>query len=155
MLWKLLGGTDCRLCHAIEQAGPLAEGLAPVTLETYGLVFALQDPPPVWRRCFTAPARSAVIMPSSITDHAVAMHLYRIVQEAVDNAVQHRQARQVTITLSVRREGGMLLMVHDNGVGFPTDVAKRRGMGLRIMHHRARMIGATWRSSAGHTVARV
>jgi nitrate/nitrite-specific signal transduction histidine kinase len=36
----------------------------------------------------------------------------------------------------------MILMVYDNGVGLPTDVAERRGMGLRIMHHRARMIGA-------------
>jgi nitrate/nitrite-specific signal transduction histidine kinase len=44
--------------------------------------------------------------------------------------------------LSVRREGGMTLMVQDNGVGFPTNVAERHGMGLRIMHHRARMIGA-------------
>ena len=73
-----------------------------------------------------------------ITDHAVAMHLYRIVQEAVNNAIQHGKAPQITITLSVQREGGMILTVHDNGVGFPPDVAKRRGMGLRIMHHRAR-----------------
>ena len=36
----------------------------------------------------------------------------------------------------------MILRVHDNGIGFPPDVAQRRGMGLRIMHHRARMIGA-------------
>ena len=70
------------------------------------------------------------------------MHLYRIVQEAVNNAIQHGKASQITITLSVRREGGMILMVHDNGVGLPTNVAKRHGMGLRIMHHRARMIGA-------------
>jgi signal transduction histidine kinase len=70
------------------------------------------------------------------------MHLYRIVQEAVNNAIKHGKAPQITITLSIRREGGMVLMVRDNGVGFPTDVAKRRGMGLRIMHHRARMIGA-------------
>ena len=77
-----------------------------------------------------------------ITDHAVAMHLYRIVQEAVNNAIQHGKAPQITITLLVRREGGMMLTVHDNGVGFPAVAAERRGMGLRIMHHRARMIGA-------------
>ena len=39
--------------------------------------------------------------------------------------------------------GGLTLMVHDDGVGFPAVIEERHGMGLRIMHHRARMIGAT------------
>ena len=97
----------------------------------------------MWRRCFTCACKVSSHHAIDITDHAVAIHLYRIVQEAVNNAVQHGKAQKITITLSVRREGGMILMVHDNGVGLPTDVAERRGMGLRIMHHRARMIGAT------------
>jgi PAS domain S-box-containing protein len=128
--------------QAIEQARRLAGGLAPVTLETYGLVFALQELAASVEALFHCACKVSSHHAIHITDHAVAMHLYRIVQEAVNNAIQHGQARQITITLSVRREGGMILMVHDNGVGFPTDVGKRRGMGLRIMHHRARMIGA-------------
>ena len=128
--------------QAIEQARTLAGGLAPVTLETYGLVFALQELAASVEALFHCTCKVSSHHAIHITDHAVAMHLYRIVQEAVNNAIQHGKAQQITITLSVRREGGMILMVHDNGVGFPTDVAKRRGMGLRIMHHRARMIGA-------------
>src|SRR5215475_2968284 len=128
--------------QAIEQARTLAGGLAPVTLETYGLVFALQELAASVEALFHCACKVSSHHAIHITDHAVAMHLYRIVQEAVNNAIQHGKARQITITLSVRREGGMILRVHDNGVGFPTDVAKRRGMGLRIMHHRARMIGA-------------
>ena len=128
--------------QAIEQARTLAGGLAPVTLETYGLVFALQELAASVEALFHCACKVSSHHAIHITDHAVAMHLYRIVQEAVNNAIQHGKARQITITLSVRREGGMILMVHDNGVGFPTDVAERRGMGLRIMHHRARMIGA-------------
>jgi PAS domain S-box-containing protein len=128
--------------QAIEQARKLAGGLAPVTLETYGLVFALQELAASVEALFHCACKVSSHHAIHITDHAVAMHLYRIVQEAVNNAIQHGKARQITITLSVRREGGMILMVHDNGVGFPTDVAERRGMGLRIMHHRARMIGA-------------
>src|SRR5215510_12012939 len=128
--------------QAIEQARTLAGGLAPVTLETYGLVFALQELAASVEALFHCACKVSSHHAIHITDHAVAMHLYRIVQEAVNNAIQHGKARQITITLSVRREGGMILRVHDNGAGFPTDVAKRRGMGLRIMHHRARMIGA-------------
>jgi PAS domain S-box-containing protein len=128
--------------QAIEQARTLAGGLAPVTLETYGLVFALQELAASVEALFRCACKVSSHHAIHITDHAVAMHLYRIVQEAVNNAIQHGKARQITITLSVRREGGMILMVRDNGVGLPTDGAKRRGMGLRIMHHRARMIGA-------------
>jgi PAS domain S-box-containing protein len=128
--------------QAIEQARTLAGGLAPVTLETYGLVFALQELAASVEALFHCACKVSSHHAIHITDHAVAMHLYRIVQEAVNNAIQHGKASQITITLSIRREGGMILMVRDNGVGFPTDVAARRGMGLRIMHHRARMIGA-------------
>jgi PAS domain S-box-containing protein len=128
--------------QAIEQARTLAGGLAPVTLETYGLVFALQELAASVEALFHCACKVSSHHAIHITDHAVAMHLYRIVQEAVNNAIQHGKAPQITITLSVQLEGGMILTVHDNGVGFPPDVAKRRGMGLRIMHHRARMIGA-------------
>jgi len=128
--------------QAIKQARTLAGGLAPVTLETYGLVFALQElAASVEAMCHCA-CKVSSHHAIHITDHAVAIHLYRIVQEAVNNAIQHGKAPQITITLAVRHEGGMILMVHDNGVGFPTDRAEHRGMGLRIMHHRARMIGA-------------
>jgi signal transduction histidine kinase len=128
--------------QAIEQARTLAGGLAPVTLETYGLVFALQELATSVEALFHCSCKVSSPHAIHITDHAVAMHLYRIAQEAVNNAIQHGKAPQITITLSGRHEGGMLLMVQDNGAGFPTDVAERRGMGLRIMHHRARMIGA-------------
>jgi PAS domain S-box-containing protein len=128
--------------QAIEQARTLAGGLAPVTLETYGLVFALQELAASVEALFHCSCKVSSHHAIHITDHAVAMHLYRIAQEAVNNAIQHGKAIQITITLSVQPEGGMLLMVQDDGVGLPTGVAKRRGMGLRIMHHRARMIGA-------------
>jgi PAS domain S-box-containing protein len=128
--------------QAMEQARTLAGGLAPVTLETYGLVFALQELATSVEALFHCTCKVSSHHAIHITDHAVAMHLYRIVQEAVNNAIKHGKAQQIMITLSAW-QGHMTLMVRDNGVGFPTDVAKRRGMGLRIMHHRARMIGAS------------
>jgi PAS domain S-box-containing protein len=135
--------------QAIEQAATLARGLAPVTLETYGLVFALQELAANVESLFHCSCKVSSNHAIHITDHAVAMHLYRIVQEAVNNAVKHGKAPQITITLSVQREGGMTLIVHDNGRGFPTVGAGRPGMGLRIMHHRARMIGATLKVQPG------
>ena len=135
--------------QAIEQARTLAGGLAPVTLETYGLVFALQELAASVEALFHCACKISSHHAIHITDHAVAIHLYRIVQEAVNNAVKHGKAPQITITLSVQREGSMTLIVHDNGGGFPPVGARRPGMGLRIMHHRARMIGATLKVQHG------
>lgn len=128
--------------QAIGQARKLARGLAPVTLETYGLVFALQELAASVESLFHLSCKVTSDQAIHIADHAVAMHLYRMVQEAVNNAVQHGKATHVTITLRLV-DGNLSLMILDDGIGFPATLGERRGMGLRIMHHRARMIGAT------------
>ena len=128
--------------QAIAQARKLATGLAPVTLETDGLVLALRELAAHVEAWFHISCRVTSAQAIHVADQAVATHLYRIVQEAANNAVQHGQAQHITITLAVLPEG-FTLMVHDDGVGFPAVETEWHGMGLRIMHHRARMIGAT------------
>jgi PAS domain S-box-containing protein len=127
--------------QAIEQARKLARGLVPVTLETYGLVFALQELAASVEALFHLSCQVSSDHAVPITDHAVAIHLYRMVQEAVNNAVQHGKAQHIMITLAVLH-GCLTLTVQDDGMGFSTVMAEQHGMGLRIMHHRARMIGA-------------
>jgi PAS domain S-box-containing protein len=139
--------------QAIGQARKLARGLAPVTLETYGLTFALQELAAGVETLFYLSCKVVSEQAIHITDHAAAIHLYRITQEAVNNAVQHGKAQHITITLAVV-PGGLTLAVQDDGVGFATVPTERPGMGLRIMYYRARMIGGTLevqRDAAGGT----
>lgn len=136
--------------QAIGQARKLARGLAPVTLETYGLTFALQELADSVETLFHISCAVCSVRAIHITDHAAVMHLYRIVQEAVNNAVKHGKAQHITITLAVV-SGALTLTVYDDGIGFPTARPERPGMGLRIMHHRARMIGATLEVQPGPT----
>jgi signal transduction histidine kinase len=77
-----------------------------------------------------------------IEDSAVAIHLYRIVQEAVSNAIKHGKASEIIIRLS-KDSRHMTLCIEDNGVGFPTRRNNRAGMGLHIMEYRAGMIGGS------------
>ena len=67
--------------------------------------------------------------------------LYRIVQEALHNAVEHGRARKVHIDLTVDGDN-MVLTVRDDGKGFD-DTAASNGMGLRIMRYRAQCIGGS------------
>ncbi len=69
-----------------------------------------------------------------------ALHLFRIAQEAVSNALRHGRARQVVIELAVRgRE--VVLRVVDDGAGLAEGVAVGTGMGLMTMEVRARTLG--------------
>jgi signal transduction histidine kinase len=70
--------------------------------------------------------------------------LYRIAQEAVQNAIRHGKATRVVVELSAG-SGAVRLCIRDNGRGFPELLPETRGMGLEIMKYRARMIGGSLR----------
>jgi two-component system sensor histidine kinase DegS len=81
--------------------------------------------------------------------------LYRIVQEALQNA--HKYARGAQVIIRLARQDGMLrLSIRDDGPGFdPHEVARRAGRsnwGLMSMRERAELIGARFSvaSSPGH-----
>jgi signal transduction histidine kinase len=78
-----------------------------------------------------------------LSENGAATHLYRIAQEALRNAVRHARARGVEITLTTEREG-LVLSVSDDGIGLPAPDARGQGLGLRIMAHRAAIIGANF-----------
>ncbi|MDR5683208.1 MAG: sensor histidine kinase [Armatimonadota bacterium] len=69
--------------------------------------------------------------------------VFRIVQEAVTNALRHAQARQLEIRVD-RRGGFLLVMVRDDGTGFDsTDPEPRATLGLAGMRERAQLVGGT------------
>jgi two-component system CheB/CheR fusion protein len=75
-------------------------------------------------------------------EHVAALHLDYIVQEAVLNAVKHGRAARVSISLARTGDQG-ILTVRDDGQGFQPPGNSHSGMGIRIMHYRARVIDAT------------
>ncbi|AHF92196.1 histidine kinase [Opitutaceae bacterium TAV5] len=86
---------------------------------------------------------------------AVREHLFRLVQEAIGNAVQHGRAPLITVTVSrAAKPGRLRFCVEDNGKGFNPAAGERRDrphLGLRVMQERALLIGATLKveSAAG------
>jgi signal transduction histidine kinase len=80
-----------------------------------------------------------------------AAQLYRIVQEALHNAVEHGAARNVEVDVGVDGKN-MVLMVRDDGKGFDdSSAANGMGMGLRIMRYRAQCIGGSCEVQSHHT----
>jgi len=75
-------------------------------------------------------------------DNAAATHLFRIAQEAINNAVKHGRATKIVVRLAAD-EQSTTLRVTDNGVGLRKPKPDHTGMGLRIMKYRSDMIGGT------------
>lgn len=128
------------LTTALSQARTLAHELHAVPPEPEGLIQALES---LAERVVTSrdiECRFGNETPVLVHNQAVASHLYRIAQEAVHNALKHSRATEVTIELT-RLGSGIELSVRDNGTGFPTQAASR-GIGLKTMQQRAKLIGA-------------
>ena len=130
------------LGEAIDRTRSLVRGLSPVALESNGLISALQELTDEVRRLagiectFESKGRIAV------NDAMAATHLYRITQEAINNALKHGHPSQLLVSLKKRGEKAVLT-IRDNGAGFsPNGQQHSRGMGLRTIAYRAGMIGA-------------
>ena len=135
-----------RICSlakdAVRQARGLARGLVPVDLKAEGLMAALEGLAANVSEVFKVNCRFECPRPVLIHDNAIATHLYRIAQEAANNALRHAHAANIVIRLE-EGEGQIVLSIGDDGPGLPDDLDRMKGSGLRIMSYRARMIGGS------------
>jgi signal transduction histidine kinase len=127
---------------AITQTKALSRGLYPVRLEADGLMTALSELSRTVEKRFNIACRFDSDEPVLIHDGITAVHLYRIVQEAVNNAIKHGRATSIAISLK-SDDGSSVLTIRNNGSPFRKVSKGRKGMGLSIMQHRAGMIGAS------------
>jgi signal transduction histidine kinase len=124
----------------IETRG-LARGIWPVHLEGEGLQTALTALVRRFSQARDITVRFLSEGKVCIDDASVAMHLYRIAQEALSNAVRHSNADSIFVTLTAE-VGGIVLTVRDNGVGMDYADVSKSGMGLATMRYRAASLGA-------------
>jgi len=130
--------------EGIALARNIAQGLHPVEMDGEGFMSALEEMASSVSSRFRVECRFEFESPVIIDDPAVAMHLYRITQEALTNAVRHAKAHCISIRLSRTRDQ-VALTVTDDGVGLPAPrAASHSGLGIRIMAHRASMIRAAF-----------
>ncbi len=139
---------------AITQSRQLARGLYPVRLEVDGLSSALEELAVNVQARNAVHCRFACDDPVMIQDEVAGSNLYRIAQEAVNNAIKHARSKNISIGLGAV-EDEVTLTIKDDGVGFHHAPAPGAGMGLHIMNYRARMIGASLdirRGAGGGTI---
>lgn len=140
--------------EGIALSRKIARGLHPIQMESDGLMQALEEMATISSDLFKVSCRFDCDSPVLIRDTATSGHLYRIAQEAISNAVKHGKARNISIQLETL-DDGIVLRVKDDGGGLADSRPKASGMGLRIMAHRASIIGAKFearRDDSGGTL---
>ena len=129
--------------EAIAESRALARGLCPVELEQSGLISALIELTGQTGMIHGIACQLEAPDAPPACDHLSSVHLYRITQEAINNALRHGGATKIRVSL--RSVGNRhRLEIEDNGRGF--DLGKQRQLrnnGLRLMEYRATMIGGT------------
>ena len=124
-----------------EQLRAVSRGLVPVDLEAGGLASGLTDLAERTCRSTGIECSFSCREPIPPLDNQTATHLYRIAQEAVNNAMKHGRPQHIRIDIEAK-DGRLILEVLDDGVGIAENQKRGEGMGLRIMGHRASLIGA-------------
>jgi signal transduction histidine kinase len=127
------------LNNGVVQARNLARGLVPVHMEA-GLSFALEELAGSVSRLQDIECTFDSDSDVEIADASAATHLYRIAQEAINNACRHGAASKVRLALAGAGNSATL-SIADNGSGIPRKSNGSRGLGLNIMSYRARLVG--------------
>lgn len=128
--------------QSIENARSLARGMLPICVDNGGLVPALRELAVRSRDLYGLEVDLQVAVSADVQfDPTAASHVYRIAQEALNNAARHGHATLVDIRLAATG-GSFLLCISDDGEGIGEPKSSYTGMGLNIMKYRAGMVGA-------------
>jgi signal transduction histidine kinase len=126
--------------EAIVKTRRISRGLCPVFLADHGLESLLQELASSISEVHGVSCTIRCQQSILVEDLAMCTHVYYIVHEAIHNAIRHGRADRIVIEL-LSGAGMATVTVEDNGHGMSAGDATQ-GMGLKIMKHRAAMIGA-------------
>jgi PAS domain S-box-containing protein len=128
------------LQQSVAEVRRMSHGLSPMSIAHRGLAGGLELLADTARLNFRTPCQCKVDPEIHVTDTKVENHLYRICQEAVNNALRHGKPSQINISLRPINGATGILEVIDNGRGFDPARHGGSGIGLSVMRYRAGLI---------------
>ncbi|MEM7474675.1 MAG: sensor histidine kinase [Planctomycetota bacterium] len=127
----------------------LSHDLRPDALEKLGLAGAIQSQIEAAKTYSSAKISFSEATEGPILDSldghqppATTDHLYRVFQEALQNALRHSNATEIIVALS-RKPNFIQLNIKDNGQGISSQSAKEAGVGLLTIRERASLLGGS------------
>ncbi len=126
-----------------KEARSISHGLSPLRLHDDGLIATLHSLAVDTGDIHGIACKFTCDDNVYVTNQAIAIHLYRITQEAITNAQKHGKANIITITMNKHPNYNTMGEIHieDNGCGITESHRSSDGIGLRSMNFRAEAIG--------------
>ncbi len=122
----LLKKTEALIDNVSDEIRNICFQLMPRSVEKFGIVDSIKQLADLIHFS-TGIAFELKLEESKIKlDQNVAMSVYRIIQEFVNNSIKHAKCKHITITLSIKSTT-LLLNMADDGIGFKDGVGKRKG----------------------------
>ena len=132
--------------EVINQSRGLAKGLDPTELSENDLCSAIEVLLRNIENTFNIKCSLDFEHSIQFKDDSVAVNLYRIIQEAIHNAIKHGKASEIRISL-IDMEKEYVLTVENDGKELSPEKERSEGMGLHIMKYRANAINAKFKIS--------
>ena len=131
------------LRQSVSEVRRMSHGLSPTGVKYRGLVGALQLLAETVRTNFRTPCLCEVDSGIVIKNSDIETHLFRIAQEAVNNALRHGKPSKVKLSLQHVSQTECELRIEDDGTGLKKNKGEQdSGIGVRVMDYRANLIGA-------------
>ena len=137
---KHLEDADRNIQQILEKLGAIARGLTPRSLHMKGLYFALKDFIEQLQFWGKIPVYFEYEVESPIPSN-IGIHIYRIVQELLHNALKHSEAAKICVIIREKKRT-ICIFCRDNGKGFSVSKVRDRaeGIGLRSLKSRTAMV---------------
>ncbi len=143
----------------LEKTRSLYQSLHPAILDDGGLEQAFAWYLPVFERQTGIKVRYQKTGPSPVVSDGVAIHVYRVLQESLNNLAKHSKSSLAWVRLEFS-QGRLHLEVEDRGIGLSAveNAGARRGIGMVAMRERAELLRGKiefLRPSEGGTLVRL
>ena len=130
------------IVQALQDVRRLAVELRPSALDDFGLAAAVERLSETFEERTGIRTTLEVNLPGGRLPPETETVFYRFIQEALTNVVKHAGAERVSIVLT-QRDGGVRVVVEDDGRGFETGDVRRDALGFTGMRERVALVGGT------------
>ncbi|RDC58808.1 PAS domain-containing sensor histidine kinase [Adhaeribacter pallidiroseus] len=138
---EMIAPTAKLLSAAIQETRRVSHELVPMVLQDFGLTRAMEE---LCRNYIpsTLTVNCEVDLEERLASY-LELAIYRIAQELLTNVAKHAQATEVDLLL-MQEDGQITLKVRDNGQGLSSENGKKKGLGLRTIADRVKLLNGTF-----------
>lgn len=125
---------------ALESARKIAHDLLPPILEKFGLEPAIEELADSYNTSKQVDLQADVDYPNERLNKTQELHVFRVIQELINNSIRHGKAKEINISL-LENKGELSLTYADNGLGFSEEIiAEKKGLGMKNIESRVELL---------------